>query len=92
MLVMILSELENEIEKERKESEFIYPFYEKYCFSNIPSTILNFFGIKSNKPILPPKLYKDKLEIENSNKIVLFLIDGFGYKQWLGCYKNYEFF
>jgi predicted AlkP superfamily pyrophosphatase or phosphodiesterase len=92
MLVMILSELENEIEKERKEGEFIYPFYEKYCFSNISSTILNFFGIKSNKPILPPELHKDKLEIENSSKVILLLIDGLGYKQWLGCYKNYKFF
>jgi hypothetical protein len=89
---MIVSELESEIEKEKKEGEFIYPFYEKYCLSNIPSTILNFFGIKSKRPILPSSLHKDKVEIEDSNKIVLMLIDGFGYSQWLKCYKNYEFF
>jgi hypothetical protein len=89
---MLISELENEIEKEKKEGEFIYPFYEKYCFSNIPSTILNFFGVKFKTPILPAGLHKEKVEMENSNKIVLLLIDGFGYNQWLACYKNYEFF
>jgi predicted AlkP superfamily pyrophosphatase or phosphodiesterase len=89
---MIVRELENAIRKQRKEGEFIYPFYEKYCFSNIPSTILKFFGIKSERPILPSELYKDKIETGNSNKIVLLLVDGFGYNQWLKYYKNYEFF
>jgi predicted AlkP superfamily pyrophosphatase or phosphodiesterase len=89
---MIARELENVIREQKKEGEFIYPFYEKYCFSNISSTILKFFGIKSEKPILPSEIYKDKVETENSNKIVLLLVDGFGYNQWLKYYKNYEFF
>ena len=89
---MIAREIENTIEKQMKEGEFIYPFYEKYCLSNIPSTILNFFGIKSKRPALPSELHKDKIEIENSNKIVFLVIDAFGYTQWLECYKNYEFF
>jgi uncharacterized protein YcgL (UPF0745 family) len=57
------------------------PFYEKYCFSNIPSTILKLFDIPTQRPILPEELYKDKAE--NFNKVVLILIDAFGYKQWL---------
>ena len=43
---MIAKELEDAIVEQKGDGEFIYPFYEKYCFSNIPSTILNFFGIK----------------------------------------------
>jgi predicted AlkP superfamily pyrophosphatase or phosphodiesterase len=66
------------------------PFYEKYCFSNIPPTILKLFDIPTQRPILPEELYKDKAE--NFNKIVFLLIDAFGYKQWLRYYKDYEFF
>jgi len=66
------------------------PFYEKYCFSNIPSTILKLFDIPTQRPVLPEELYKDKAE--NFNKVVLILIDAFGYKQWLRYYKNLDFF
>jgi predicted AlkP superfamily pyrophosphatase or phosphodiesterase len=88
---MIAKELEDVIIEQKGDEEFIYPFYEKYCFSNIPSTVLKFFGIKCKNPILPPEVYEG-MEVEGCNKIVLLLIDGFGYKQWLECYKNYDFF
>lgn len=86
-----VKEVKKEIKRQTKLERFITPFYEKYCFSNIPSTILNFFDIKTKRPSLPSKSYKDKVEIENSNKVVLFLIDGFGYNQLLRS-KNCEFF
>lgn len=85
---MINKRIERIISKEKGEGNFIYPFYEKYCFSNIPSTILSFFGIKTKRPTLPSELYEEK--IEGSNKVVLFLIDALGYNQWIR-YNN-EFF
>jgi len=88
---MILESIENLIRKQKKEGEFIYPFYEKYCFSNIPSTILRFFNIKTERPILPSELHRDEVEIENCNKILLLLIDGLGYDQWLRYSRDYEF-
>jgi len=88
--LVLLRKLEKLIKKQKKEGEFILPFYEKYCFSNIPSTILKLFDIPTQRPILPEELYKDK--VENFNKVVLLLIDAFGYKQWLRYYKDYEFF
>ena len=88
---MILKEIENLIEKERGRGEFIYPHYEKFCFSNIPSTILNIFDIKTTKPTLFSEIYKNKIKTE-PNKIVLFLIDGLGYNQWLQHSKEIEIF
>jgi predicted AlkP superfamily pyrophosphatase or phosphodiesterase len=86
---MILKEIENIIQKQKGEGEFVYPFYEKYCFSSIPSTVLKFFNIKSKRDPLPAELYK---KIENPNKVVVFLIDGLGYNQWLKYSKEYWLF
>jgi len=80
-------EIENTIQK-LKEGEFIYPSYEKYCFSNIPSTLLRLFKIKTKRPLLPDELYK----VENPEKILVFLIDGLGYDQWLKYSKEYQLF
>jgi len=73
---MILKEVEKVIQTQKKEGEFIYLFYEKYCLSNIPSTILDLFHVKTRKCTLPEELYK----AENPDKILVFLIDGLGYK------------
>lgn len=89
---MIFEELKSVIEEESKVGNFIYPSYKKYCFSNIPSTILKFLNVGTKRSALPPKIYKNQVEYEDSNKIILLLIDGFGYSQWLKCYKKYEFF
>jgi hypothetical protein len=89
---MINEELKSIIEKENRVGDFIYPSYEKHCFSNIPSTILEFFDIKVRRPTLPPKIYKNRVEYENPKKIVLLLIDGYGYNQWLKYHKKCEFF
>ncbi len=85
---MILKEVEKVIQTQKKEGEFIYPFYEKYCFSNIPSTILNLFHVKTRRFTLPEELYK----VENPDKILVFLIDGLGYDQWLKYSKEYNLF
>lgn len=89
---MINTEIKKLIEKEKKKDEFIYPFYEKYCFSNIPATILSFFGIKTRKLTLPPELYESALRGKKPTKVILLLIDGFGFNSWLKSSKNYEFF
>lgn len=86
---MILEEIKKQIEK-RQQGEFIYPRYENYCFSNIPSAILYLFGLQKNSP-LSGILDKAEVTPVNSKKVVLFLIDGFGYKQWLKYADKYEF-
>lgn len=86
---MILKEIEKQIDKQQ-QGEFIYPRYESYCFSNIPSAVLYLFGLKENNP-LSGILNKTGITPADSKKVVLFLIDGFGYKQWLKYADKYEF-
>ena len=89
---MINETIKEIIEEENRVGEFIYPSYKKYCFSNIPSTILKLFNIQTGRPVLPSKIYSDFLEYENCNKIILLLVDGYGYNQWQRYYKDYAFF
>lgn len=63
-------------------AKFIYPDYQGACFANIPTTILSLFGLKTYQFILPSKPYRPKLKKSKPNKIVLFLIDGFGFVAW----------
>ncbi|MEJ2242169.1 MAG: alkaline phosphatase family protein, partial [Candidatus Bathyarchaeota archaeon] len=79
------------IENEKREGDFLYPFYDKYCFSKIPSTILKFFDVKT-KTTLPSKLVPEKNEFKETNKLILLIIDGFGFNQWLRYYEQNEFF
>ena len=89
---LILDGILKFIEKEKKQDEFIFPFYEQYCFSNIASTILNFFDIKTQKTSLLSKIVNQTTELEETNKLVLLIIDGFGFNQWVRYYKQHEFF
>lgn len=79
------------IESEKRKGDFLFPFYDQYCFSKIPSIILNFFNAKT-KTTLPSKLIPEKNEFKETNKLILLIIDGFGYNQWLRYYKQNEFF
>lgn len=86
---MILKEIEKQI-AEKQQGEFLYPRYESYCFSNIPSAVLYLFGLRKESP-LSAILNKADTTPTNSKKVILFLIDGFGYKQWLKYADKYEF-
>jgi len=70
------------------DKEFIKPHYNDYCFSNIPSFIIDQFH-KTNFS----KLSKDVIFDSNKNfkKIIFFLIDGFGWR-FLEKYQAHPFF
>jgi len=69
-------------------NELIKPQYKDYCFSNIPSFILDQFN-KTKISKLPtdviPKINK------NYQKIIFFLIDGFGWR-FFEKYQEHSFF
>lgn len=77
---------ENSIRKVKKSSykDFRIPLYDSYCFSNIPNTIKNLLGIQ-NKNGLPIDTLGGKRV--KSNKVILLLIDAFGWS-FYEKYKN----
>jgi hypothetical protein len=77
--------------KKRIDTNFIHPQYDENCISNIPNTILHLFDAENGKT---------KLSTQNSimvncpekiNKVVLIVIDGFGFNQFLNHHKENQF-
>ncbi len=84
---MIFKEDSDLIKEQSSDNYFLYPLYKKNCISNIPGAILNLFDIRTERK-LPIDLYTKSPEI---NKIVLFVLDGFGYNQFLTHYQKTKF-
>jgi predicted AlkP superfamily pyrophosphatase or phosphodiesterase len=69
-------------------TNFVQPQYKTDCISNIPNTILQLLQTqKSNSPLT------DRLRINQKdiNKVVLLVVDGFGFNQFLNHYKQNPF-
>lgn len=73
------------------DSKFVFPQYPDKCFSSIPGTIFNFFGIKSKIPVLTPEFYESYMSNKYKN-IVLLFIDGLGFLQWKKYANHYPLF
>ncbi len=88
---MLQAEVEDIILRDRRRGSFVYPYYEKLCSSNIVPTVLDTFGISTDRPRLDDSVYRDRVDTEDISKMVLFLFDGLGYAQWQNDYRNHDF-
>ena len=70
------------------DGDFLYPCYEENCISNIPGTILDLFDVKNKQSKLPIVV---KGINDDVNKVVLFVLDGFGFNQFLRYNKDQKF-
>ena len=86
---MIYRDIEAGIKSKSKFTNRVTPDYGGYCFSNIPSTILKHFKAGNDRPSIPDESFSEQLE--ESEKIILLLIDGFGYTSWLKHYQDNHF-
>lgn len=86
---MIFKEAVDSIRKQSSDVDFTYPFYKENCISNIPGTVLDLFDVKNKKSKLPIKVNRGANE--EVNKVVLLVLDGFGYNQFLRYYKHHKF-
>ncbi len=69
--------------------EKVYPDFKGSSLLSIPSSILKFFGVKPLKQALPEEFVKN---LEGADKVILFLIDGFGDKLYQEEGLKYKFF
>ncbi len=59
----------------------VLPKYGSYCLSGVPQTVLHLLGIQSDRPRLPDDTF-DGIDTTGVEKVVLFLFDGLGYREW----------
>jgi hypothetical protein len=85
---MMFEEAGASIKRRSGDGDFLYPCYEDNCISNIPGTILDLFGVKGKRPRLPIEVASGSGEVD---KVVLFVLDDFGYNQFLRYYKDSKF-
>ncbi|MDP3998645.1 MAG: alkaline phosphatase family protein [bacterium] len=85
---MLIGEIEKIIKNKTKEG-FIYPRYDGHSFYNILPTIFALFGKDLGKPTLPQEIYQDYAG--RNKKLILFLIDGFGYDQFIRLSRELPF-
>ncbi|MBP7074428.1 MAG: alkaline phosphatase family protein [Rhabdochlamydiaceae bacterium] len=67
---------------------FLKPRYESYCFSQIPNTVLTLLGCGSAGEMGLPK---DCIQNAPTERVVLLLIDGFGWKFFEKYKDKYPF-
>lgn len=66
----------------REGSGFVYPQYDGRSIANIPATIEGLLGAKPEGMQIDSSIYKDIVGNERFEKVVLLIVDGFGYRMW----------
>jgi predicted AlkP superfamily pyrophosphatase or phosphodiesterase len=88
---MILTEIQHSLEQ-RRHGDALYPCYESYCLSKIPSAVLALLGISQPDHALLQMVQDALGDRRRPPKVVLLLIDGFGWHQWVPYAERYDFF
>jgi type I phosphodiesterase/nucleotide pyrophosphatase len=88
---MILAEIQQYIQ-DRTLGEMIYPCYESYCLSKVPAVVLALLGIPQPDHPLRRIVLNTWADRPHPLKVVLLVIDGFGWHQWLQYEARYDFF
>lgn len=78
---MVLKNIQRKIEQQRR-GDFLPPLYRSYCFSNIPASILYLFGGEKETSLTEVFAHAG-LKGGKAKKVIIILIDSFGYQQWL---------
>jgi predicted AlkP superfamily pyrophosphatase or phosphodiesterase len=88
---MILAEIQRYIE-DRTQGEVLYPCYQSYCLSQVPSAAADLVGIPQPGHALVRLIRETIAPHQQPLKVVVLLIDGFGWHQWLQYAEHYDFF
>ncbi len=86
---MILNNYLADIKSRCSDGPFLRPDYSRYSFSQIPSLIENILGVDNNVHPFADIVFRHIKR--KPQKVILLLIDGFGYNQFLKYAERYLF-
>lgn len=75
---MLRTGLESALRERQSDDGYLFPAYEDYCFANVLDTVQDALGVEAERP-LPADVFDDG---SNADRVVVFLVDGFGLEQW----------
>lgn len=76
---------------QKEKYNFTYPQYQDHCISNIPDLLKEIFKINNKTPKNIHKHTTKETFLEQNKKVILIIIDGLGYNQFLKHYKKDPF-
>ena len=79
---MIYEKPEDKILKSRFLGDFIRPDYDGYCLSNVMPTVAQSLGSGYEHRKLPSDIISKSGIGEETEIVLFFLVDGFGYRSW----------
>ena len=71
--------------------DFVFPKYKNDCFSNIPTTILDLFGVGIKRPTISKEHYY-KYSNGQYDNVILLWIDALGFHQWKRFANQFSLF
>jgi predicted AlkP superfamily pyrophosphatase or phosphodiesterase len=80
----------NTIRATQQKGDYLYPFYNGYSIAELAPSIKQFFGHKGERSSFTVNPFP--APATPNQKVVLFLIDGFGYKSFVRYHKRFSFF
>ena len=87
---MLLKDVEKRVCGSEKNGT-IYPLYDGFSLANVPNTALEILGAKPVGKTLDKSITRH-IDTKNIKKIVVLLLDGFGYDMFLKSLKYASFF
>jgi hypothetical protein len=76
---------------QKNNNSFIYPDYKNNCISNIPRLVSQVFNVNTETKKAPFSSTIKETDYEDANNIILIVIDGFGFNQFLKYHKKNKF-
>ncbi|MCL2258181.1 MAG: alkaline phosphatase family protein [Candidatus Bathyarchaeota archaeon] len=86
---MLQPQQSHPITKKENNPHFTYPQYQDNCISNIPDLLKEILEINNNNCNKPKTFHRDTAE--HNKKVILLVIDGLGYNQFLNQQNNDQF-
>ncbi len=84
---MIKADLLRDIRQRRYDNGFLYPDYGQLSIAEVAPTVLSYFGGQAKRAVLP--ITELKGPASHSAKVVLIVLDGFGYRHLVNYYRRY---
>ncbi|WP_336344492.1 alkaline phosphatase family protein [Halalkalicoccus ordinarius] len=85
---MLRDSVARRLRETRSEGAYLFPAYDDYCFTNVQGTAFSVLGESLGRRLPDDVLKGVDADVE---RVLVVLIDGFGYEQWKRHHRDHPF-